>query len=133
MKQTINWNDPQDAAFGTFLGKALNSAIADVSPPGCDLTPREAADAFMQIYYRIHAAIQHESKNHPMDRESLQRASKEVEAQLPDGWGYMLFMFELGKATRVTYTANGDRKDCIAALKEWLLRQTPENWLKHID
>lgn len=72
-------------------------------------------------------------ESNPRDREYLQRAAKAIDAQLPDGFGFILFTFPTGTDQgRITYTANCDRKDCIAALKEWLLRQAPEEWLKHV-
>lgn len=69
----------------------------------------------------------------PNDKEFLQLAAEQVKARLPDGWGYILLVFQFGPGARLGYVSNAKREDAVATLKEWLLKQSPENWLKHID
>ena len=69
----------------------------------------------------------------PMDREYLKLIAKEVEARLPDNHGFIVFSFPMKESGRMFYISNGQRADCIKALKEWLFQQgEKENWMEHI-
>lgn len=70
------------------------------------------------------------------DREYLKEMSKILESKLPDNYGFILFAFPFGDSpdNRMYYTSNANRKDAVAALKEWLIRASgPEAWMKHIQ
>lgn len=69
----------------------------------------------------------------PNDKEFLQLAAESVTSKLPDNWGFILFVFPIGKSGRIGYVSNARREDAVKALKEWLLKQSPENWLRHIE
>lgn len=69
-----------------------------------------------------------------MDKEYLKLACKAVEKHLPDNHGFILLTFPFGVEGRVAYSSNGDRKDCIAMMKEFLIRTgNEEEWMKHIN
>jgi hypothetical protein len=136
MKHTINWNDPQDASMGKFIGKAMAEAFEDAMQVHGPADAYQAwAEAFTVVYDKVHRMMRHEDKvkADPRDKEFLRRCAKEIGAEIPDGWGFILFMFNFGPGGHMTYTSNADRKEAIAAMKEWLLKVGPEEWLKHVE
>jgi hypothetical protein len=48
------------------------------------------------------------------------RLAQQLNGQMPPGVGFMLFLFEFGAGGNLTYIGNGDRKDTILAMLEWL-------------
>jgi hypothetical protein len=70
-----------------------------------------------------------------MDREFLRDTARAIEAKLPDNYGFILLAapFNGEGDNRLIYTANIQRGDAIAMLKEWLLKcGASEDWMKHI-
>ena len=70
-----------------------------------------------------------------LDKEYLKEMAHLLEAKLPDAHGFILLTFPFGDDPdrRVTYTSNGQREDCVRAIKEWLLRiGEQDEWLKHV-
>jgi hypothetical protein len=137
MNAQINWSDPQDAAMGKFIGQAMATAFEDAM---LEHGPADAvqawADAFMVVHEKVHRMLKVEhtaNKNHRLDREWLNRAATLIKDELPDGFGFILLAFNFGPEGHLIYTSNAERKDAIAALKEWLLKVSPEEWLKHIE
>lgn len=71
-----------------------------------------------------------------MNKQYLQEMAETLAEKLPDGHGFLLLAFPFDKQgdRRVCYVSNGQRADCIAALKEWLFMQGEnENWMNHIN
>lgn len=69
-----------------------------------------------------------------LSKEYLQDMAEMLEAKLPDNHGFILLTFEFGDRhdRLLTYTASGQREDCIKAMKEWLIRVGEKDlWLKH--
>jgi hypothetical protein len=70
-----------------------------------------------------------------LDKTYLREMARLLDAKLPDNHGFILLTFPFGNDPdrRVTYTASGERKDCINVIKEWLLRVgEKDEWLQHI-
>jgi hypothetical protein len=57
-------------------------------------------------------------------RPLLERLGRNIGGDLPDGWGFALFLFTLGEAGHTFYIANCDRADVLTALHEFIRRQT---------
>lgn len=69
------------------------------------------------------------------DKDYLRQMAKLVEAKLPDNHGFILLTFPFGDDpdSRMTYTSNAQRSDCINALKEFLIQAgAKEDWMRHI-
>ena len=70
-----------------------------------------------------------------LDKQYLREMAEVLKAKLPDNHGFILLTFPFGNdpGGRINYTANGERKDCINAMKEFLIRNdAAEDWMKHI-
>lgn len=123
--------------MGLFIGKAMAQAFEDAMQVHGPADAAQAwADAFLTVYRKVHRMLTVEhtaNKNHRLDREWLQRTATLIKDELPDGFGYILFAFNFGPNGTLVYTSNADRKDAVAVLKEWLLKISPEEWLKHIE
>lgn len=46
---------------------------------------------------------------------------------LPKGWGFNLLIFNFGKKGAMFYLSNADRKDMIAAMKEFISNEEKKN------
>ena len=66
------------------------------------------------------------------DKIWLQEMSELVKNKLPEGYGFIVFAFPFDGG-RMFYASNGQREDCIKALREWLAQVDGDgqNWLKH--
>jgi len=70
-----------------------------------------------------------------LDKNYLRELARLVNSKLPDNHGFILLTFPFGDdpGSRVTYTSNANRKDAIAALKEFIIKAGgEEEWMKHI-
>lgn len=68
-----------------------------------------------------------------MNREFLQLAAQEIQARLPDNWGFILLAAPYGEGGRLVYTSSVERESAIAMLKEFLIRAgAAEDWMKHL-
>lgn len=70
-----------------------------------------------------------------LDKNYLRELARLVDSKLPDNHGFILLTFPFGDDpdSRVTYTSNANRKDAIAALKEFIITAGgEEDWMKHI-
>jgi hypothetical protein len=61
--------------------------------------------------------------NNPEIRALLRAISEKIKPACPEGWGFLLFLFEFGAGKSNFYMSNADRKDAIKMLREWLVRQ----------
>lgn len=55
----------------------------------------------------------------------LQRIAAMIQAELPEGWGFGLLMFEFSPIPGgpLLWVSNGQRPDMIAAMKEYIERK----------
>lgn len=53
-------------------------------------------------------------------------AARAAAKELPTGWGVAVFAFSYGPDGYLTWASNCNRRDAIAALREWLATN-PEN------
>lgn len=70
-----------------------------------------------------------------LDKNYLREICQLIDAKLPDNHGFILLTFPLGDDPngRVTYASNGQRQDCVNAMKEFLIRTgNEEDWMKHL-
>lgn len=69
--------------------------------------------------------------------EQMQDAARAVQSVLPPGTGFILLAFDFGLKPgvgRMDYVANGNREDCVAAMKEFIDKTEGKGrWAKHID
>jgi hypothetical protein len=68
------------------------------------------------------------------DKQYIRDMCDVLKSKLPDNHGFILLTFPFGgEPGRLTYAATGERKDCINAMKEFLIRNdSAEDWMKHI-
>lgn len=52
----------------------------------------------------------------------LKGIGRTIASQLPEGWGFMLFIFSFGEGGSNFYISNAQRPDVIAAMKEFIER-----------
>lgn len=55
----------------------------------------------------------------------LQQLGARIDAELPEGWGFNLLLFEFSDqpGAGLFYIANAERADVIAMMREWIRRQ----------
>ena len=67
------------------------------------------------------------------DRQWMRDVARLVDANSPDGWGFIVLAAPFGENGRLVYSSNMDRKCAINVLKEWLIKASgEEEWMKHI-
>lgn len=63
----------------------------------------------------------------------LREIGQTIKGVMPPGYGFVLMMFEFGESGNMFYCANAQRKDVIAALKEFIEKtDSDETFGKHI-
>jgi hypothetical protein len=70
-------------------------------------------------------------------KQYLQDAAAQVEATIPDGFGFVLFTFgfssDKDRQGTMNYVSNARREDVINVLKEFLIKAgAEEDWMKRI-
>jgi hypothetical protein len=66
-------------------------------------------------------------------RDQLQNIAQQIDEELPDGWGFMLFAFPFDDPNgRLNYVAKCQRKDAARVIANWLAKQNAEDFGKHI-
>lgn len=68
----------------------------------------------------------------PRDKQYLVEAADLVKNKMPEGYGFIIFAFPLLSTGRMFYIANGERKDCLKALKEWIAQVEARGLGKHV-
>lgn len=53
-------------------------------------------------------------------KELLTTLGRNIKAEMPRGWGFTLMIFTLGADGTMTYISSANRKDMIAAMKEFI-------------
>jgi hypothetical protein len=43
-----------------------------------------------------------------------------IGGQLPDGWGFALFLMQYGPDGTMTYISSAERQDIVDAMREWI-------------
>lgn len=57
-------------------------------------------------------------------RDRLQAIARMVDEEIPEDWGFMLFVFPFGKSDgRLNYVGKCSRQDAIRITQEWLAAQ----------
>lgn len=64
----------------------------------------------------------YEVQNEDMKRQ-LRSIAGAIDAGLPEGMGFGLFLFEFGPGGAMFWLSNADRADIVASLKEWITKQ----------
>ena len=67
-------------------------------------------------------------------RQSMQKIGETVKAQIPEGYGFFVFVFPFNNDKgRANYCSNGKREDVINTLKAFLIQAGHnDDWMKHI-
>lgn len=61
----------------------------------------------------------------PLDiQRRLQEIGGHIGADLPEGWGFNLLLFEYGVGGSLFYISSAERADVIAVMREYIRRQT---------
>lgn len=72
--------------------------------------------------------------NQPEIRRRLNDIACAINERLPEGHGFIVLTFKFDPGGSLNYASNADRKDCIAVLKEFLIKTgAAEDWMKHIS
>lgn len=65
----------------------------------------------------------------------MQKIARAIDEELPAGWGFILMAFPCSdvalEINRCNYVANCKREDAVKVIREWLSKQTPENFGTH--
>lgn len=56
----------------------------------------------------------------------LWEAGSTIGENLPNGWGFTLFLFKFGEGGATFYVSNARREDMLKALVEFIMRQHAE-------
>ncbi len=69
-------------------------------------------------------------------KEQMQGIGRAVHERIPEGFGFFVMVFPFGGPDegRANYVSNGQRKDIINAMKEFIIRcGYEEDWLKNLE
>jgi hypothetical protein len=61
--------------------------------------------------------------NNPEIKNTLQKMGGVIGGELPDGWGFALFLFSYGENGSMFYISSAQREDVQSALAEFLQRE----------
>jgi len=118
--------DPNAAAFASLeaMRRAAAAAGVPLEPPM--MAARRMMREAEQAAGPLPPDVQHTA---PTDlvariRPLLERLGHHIGGDLPDGWGFALFLFSFGAGGHTFYISNGDRADVLTALHEYIRRQT---------
>lgn len=56
-------------------------------------------------------------------KRQLRTLAGDIDADLPDGWGFTLFLYSYGEKGSIFYISSAERATMIEAIKEWLAKQ----------
>ena len=67
-------------------------------------------------------------------RQTMQRIGKAVESQIPEGYGFFVFVFPFNDSNgRANYCSNGKLEDTLSVMKEFLIQSGHnDDWMQHI-
>jgi hypothetical protein len=73
---------------------------------------------------RLHAEHdeRYEVKNADVQR-LLRTIGGNIDEDLPDGWGFTLFLYNYGEGGALFYISSAERATMIETVKEWLAKQ----------
>lgn len=75
-------------------------------------------------------------KDYKRVHDQMQEIANSVKAQLPEGFGFVVFVFPFGTSEedepRMNYVSNARREDVIATLREWIAK-TSRGYAKDLD
>lgn len=71
--------------------------------------------------------VQSEQPIDPRVRESMRRIAESIGSVTPEGFGFALLMFDIGKPGRMNYISNARRADMLRALKEFVASSEAEH------
>ena len=57
----------------------------------------------------------------------LQGIAKKVDAELPEGFGFVVLAFKFNEKGQLMYVSNADRADVVNAMEEWIIK-TAKNY-----
>lgn len=57
----------------------------------------------------------------------LQGIAKKVDAELPEGFGFVVLAFKFNEKGQLMYVSNADRADVVKAMEEWIIK-TEKNY-----
>jgi hypothetical protein len=63
-----------------------------------------------------------EVRNEEIEQQ-LKAVGRAVKDNMPDGWGFTLFMFSYGADGSMFYLSSANREDMVKAMKEFIERQ----------
>jgi hypothetical protein len=66
---------------------------------------------------------EHYEVRHQTIEQQLKAIGRLIDHDLPDGWGFMLFLFSFGEGGSTFYISNARREDMLEAMQEWIDRQ----------
>ena len=64
----------------------------------------------------------------------MQDIACDIKKHLPEGIGFFVMIFPFNGGGRSNYCSNGQRKDVIKCMKEFIIKAGHgEDWMKHLD
>lgn len=67
------------------------------------------------------------------EEEILQNLGRQIKGQIPEGFGFILLIAQLGEKGTLLYTASVDRMDALQAMREFIAVQSEErNWQREM-
>lgn len=64
------------------------------------------------------------SIRNPEMEQLMRQLAAVIKDQLPEGWGFNLFLFQFGENGALFYISDAERSDVINAMKEYVRRNT---------
>lgn len=59
----------------------------------------------------------------PAVKEQMRRFAQDIAAQLPQGWGFTLLVFQFGPSGAMAYISNAERQDVLQSMSEFIKTQ----------
>lgn len=80
----------------------------------------EAQNICKTCKYRAEKGKKGKNMEEEIVKEKLQGIAKKVDAELPEGFGFIVLTFMFGKQGQLMYCSNANRNDVVAAMKEFI-------------
>lgn len=65
----------------------------------------------------------HSAPIRPEVRETMNKVASAIDSALPDGFGFVLLVFNFGEGGYMNYISNSDRADVVRAMKEFVAKE----------
>jgi hypothetical protein len=119
----------EDLKADFIASKPVNDPLAEADWHG---SVEEVLDRILDMHREL---LKAGGGEHPMSKDFLKLMAQELEAKLPDQWGFLLLAAPYGEGghNRCVYTSTMQREDALRLMKEFIIKcGAGEDWMKHI-